>query len=224
MVGDLNDMLGRIKQLLPLRWFPDNTPVLDLVLNGIAWSWSWSYQLLETAKAQARISTAQGVWLDLISQDFFGASLRRRNGESDTDFCRRIKGEIVRERGTRGAIINAVQFLTGHFPSVFEPANPSDTGSYGAKDGAGGGLAYGEAGGWGSLALPLQVFVSVARPASGGIAFVTGWTCGNGGYGEGSIEYASLSGSQGAIQDGDIYSSIARVLPIGTVAWTRIMS
>lgn len=224
MIGDQDDMLGRLKQALPLRWFPDDSPVLDLVLGGLAWSWSWSYQLLQTVKAQARISTAEGVWLDLISQDFFGTALQRRTGESDPAFCLRIKAELIRERGTRTAVICALLSLTGCQPTVFEPANPSDTGGYGDANGAGGGFAYGEAGGWGSLALPFQVFVNAARPVNGGIASVSGWNCGNGGYGEGSVEYASLSMSQGPVQDTDIYSSIARVLPIGTIAWTRIIS
>ena len=58
MTGDSQDLLLRLKQVLPLRWFPDDTPVLDTLLNGLGWAWVWVYGLLQYAISQARISTA----------------------------------------------------------------------------------------------------------------------------------------------------------------------
>ena len=60
MTGDSQDLLLRLKQVLPLRWFPDDTPVLDTLLNGLGWAWVWVYGLLQYAISQARISTANG--------------------------------------------------------------------------------------------------------------------------------------------------------------------
>ena len=88
--------------------------------------------------------------------------------------------------------------------------------------GAGGGIAYQLAGGWGSLNLPFQIFVTTYRPASVGIGFVSGWECDGGGYGQGSLEYASLTMMQGQVTDTDICRAITAVLPVGVIAWTRI--
>jgi hypothetical protein len=222
MTGDQDDILSRLKQVLPLRWFPDDTPVLDTLLNGVAWAWAWVYELLQYVIAQARISTAEDTWLDLIAADYFGAELGRRVGENDDAYRLRIRLELVRERGTRQAVISSLVDLTGQSPIVFEPTNPPDTGGYGSTGKIGGGLAYGAAGGWGSLSLRLQFFVTAYRPTGVGIGSVSGWGCGGGGYGQGSLEYASLSMMQGQVTDADICSAITGVLPVGVIAWTRI--
>jgi hypothetical protein len=88
--------------------------------------------------------------------------------------------------------------------------------------GAGGGVAYGVAGGWGSLDLPFQCFISAYRPTGSGIAMVSGWCRPSGAYGEGAIEYASLAMVQGQITDSDIYTAVADVMPAATIGWTRI--
>ena len=46
--GSIADMLGRLKAVLPTRWFADETPVLDGVLSGFA----------ATAAAMSRAVTA----------------------------------------------------------------------------------------------------------------------------------------------------------------------
>lgn len=222
MQGDQADILFRLKQVLPLQWFPDSTPVLDTVLSGVAYAWAWVYQALQVVECQARISTAQGIWLDLIAEDFFGSLLSRRIGESDAAYCTRIKLELVRERGTRAAALSVLSDLTGRSPQIFEPANTADTGGYGSRSGGGGGFGYGISGGWGSLALPLQFFLTAYRPVGQGIATVPGWGCSAGGYGEGSLEYADLSMMQGQITDADISAAVVSVLPVGTTAWLRI--
>jgi hypothetical protein len=222
MTGDQPDILSRLKQVLPLRWFPDDTPVLDTLLNGIAWAWAWIHDLLQYVVLQSRISTAENSWLDLISSDYFGLGLRRSVGENDSAYRLRIQLELIRERGTRRAVIASLVDLTARLPVVFEPANTFDTGGYGDKIGTAGGVAYGVAGGWGSLRLPFQFFVTAYRPISVGIGSVSGWTCGNGGYGQGSLEYASLAMMQSQVTDTDIRSAITDVLPVGVLAWTRI--
>jgi hypothetical protein len=217
MTGDQSDMLGRIKAVLPVRWFSDSTPVLDGVLSGLAWAWSCIYSLLRYVQIQTRIATATDVWLDVVANDFFGNRLLRRAGESDDAFRSLIQSSLLQEHGTRQSIVNAVQNLTGRVPKIFEPMRTTDTGGY-----ALGGVGYGLAGGWGSLALPYQCFVAAYRPAGSGIAIVAGWSDPVGAYGVGAIEYASLAMVQGQVTDSDIMAAVADVLPVAAIAWTRI--
>jgi hypothetical protein len=222
MIGDQQDMLARLRAVLPPRWFPDSAPVLDGVLNGLATGWSWAYGMLQYVQAQTRIATASDIWLDIVAQDFFGTRLARRPGQSDATFRERIRRELFRERGTRAAVIVALQDLTGRTPLVFEPAHTGDTGGYAATHGGGGGIGYGVAGGWGSLDLPFQCFVTAYRPTGSGIAAVAGWGASVGGYGCGTIEYAGVDMVQGQVTDQDINAAIAAVLPITAIGWTRI--
>lgn len=224
MIGDQVDMLRRLKTTLPGRWFPNETPVLDGVLLGLAASWSWVYTLLEFGRRQTRVATASGIWLDMIASDFFGVRLYRRGAEADPNFRRRILRELSRERVTRQALVAALKDVTGHVPIIFEPSQPQDTGAYGSLDRPATGLGYGMAGGWGNLGLPFQCFVTVRRRADSGIANVAGWSGVSGGYGAGSVEYADLTMIQGQITDADIYRTTASVLPVGAIAWTRIVN
>ena len=218
MTGDQQDMLGRLKAVLPSRWFGDQTPVLDALLGGLAASWCWVHGILSFVAGQTRIATAQGLWLDLIANDFFGDRFRRRVGQSDAVLRANIQRELFRERATRLAIVSLLRDLTGRSPVVFEPARPTDTGGWGVAFG------YGSAGGWGNLNLPFQCFVTAARPFGNGIAQVAGWGTNGGGYGTGSLEYGSLAASQGQVTDADIYGAIATVLPVACTAWTRIIN
>ena len=209
-------MLARLASLLPLRWFPDPAPVLSALLAGLADGWAWLYAMLGYARLQTRIATATDSFLDLVSQDCFGGGLPRRTGESDTSFRTRIQRELLRERATRPALVSVLTDLTGRAPVIFEPARPADTGGYGIA------LGYGVAGGWGSLALPFQTFVTAFRPLGAGVPNVAGWGVGAGGWGAGAIEYASRPMVEAQVTDSDMTGAIARSLPVATIAWTRI--
>ena len=224
MVGDQQDMSERLRAVLPTRWFGDNTPVLDSLLAGLAWAWSWAYGLLQYVRAQTRLASATDSWLDIIAQDFFGLRITRRPAETDDSFRARVRRELLRDRGTRAAVSAAIQDLTGREPRIFEPANPSDAGGYGSLVGAGGGLGYGAAGGWGNLNLPFQCFVTAYRPLGQGISSVSGWGGNGGGYGKGAIEYANVDMVAGQVTDSDIYTAIAETIPLACVAWTQISS
>ncbi len=78
------------------------------------------------------------------------------------------------------------------------------------------------AGGWGSLMLPFQCFVTAFRSQGSGIANVAGYGQSAGGYGTGAIEYAALAMITGQITDTDITRAIAGVMPVSSIAWTRI--
>jgi len=213
--GDQNDMASRIAAVLP-PWFGTPSPILNALLAGIGAIWAWLYALLGYVTLQTRIATASGIFLDMISADFFGDSLPRGPEQSDTAFRSAIESEMLRPRGTRAAIIAALTALTGRAPDVFEPARPADTGSYNL-----GGAGYNLAGGWGDLGLPFQCFITAYRPLANGIANVAGWGEG-GGYGVGPIEYADLAMVEQAVSDSDIDAVIAATMPAATIAWTRI--
>jgi hypothetical protein len=211
MASSPSDIVTRLKAVLPTRWFPDQTPVLDTILNGLATAWSSLFALLATVQLQSRIATATGQFLDGASTDFFATRLPRRTTEPDDAFRIRIQQQLVREHATRAAITSVVEDLTGKAPVIFEPSRIADTAGYTT-----GNLAYGEAGAWGSLLLPFQVFVTAHRAQGVGIAYVAG-------YGSpGPLARASLAAAAGQVTDADIYAAIASVMPTGTRAWTRI--
>lgn len=211
MTGDIPDIVSRLKSALPTRWFPDTTPVLDATLTGMATAWTALFSLLATVRLQARIATATGAFLDGASTDFFGVRLPRRAAELDDAFRIRIQHALSREHATRAALVSVLQELTGRTPAVFEPARVIDTGGYST-----GAFGYGTAGGWGSLALPFQVFVTAHRPQGAGIANVAG-------YGTaGPLVRAGIADISGQVTDPDIYAAIASVMPTAATAWTRI--
>lgn len=218
MTGDRNDMVARLKAALPARWFGEAAPVLEGVLAGIADIWTAIHDQLTAVIAQTRVATASDVFLDMIAADFFGARLPRRLEETDDAFRARIQKEMVRERGTRAAIVAVLEDLTGRAPEVFEPARPADTGAWSGH------AAYGTAGRWGSLALPRQVFVTARRPLGEGIATIAGWTAAPGAWAGGSIAWGTRDAIAGQVTDADIAAAVAGVMPVATIAWLRIES
>ena len=218
MIGDRTDMTTRLLTLLPARWFADTAPVRDALVGGLSTGWSLVHDLLVYARRQTRIATATDDWLDMMARDFFGPRVARHLAEVDTDYSARLRRELLRERGTRAAVTAALTDLTGRTPTIFEPAYTADTGAWGQA------LGYGVGGGWGSVALPFQCFVTAYRPHGSGIANVAGWGSGVGGYGVGAIEYGALVMISGQVIDADIQAAIADVLPVAAIAWTRILS
>lgn len=211
MVGDTDDMARRLLAVLPTRWFGDNSSLLRSVLTGVGTAWSAAYQLLQYVIQQARIETSSGLFLDLAAADFLGARLTRRPGESDVSLRLRIEQEMLRPRATRAALTLGLSELTGHTPQIFEPARPADTGGYSA-----GGVGFGVAGGWGSLELPFQSFVTAFRPSGGGISTIAGYGTG------GPLAYGNLSQVQSPVSDEDIYATVSQLVPAACIAWVRI--
>ncbi len=227
MLGDVLDFVSRLTAVLPKRWFGDQTPNLLALLGAIATPWSWLYSLIDYTKCQSRISTASDGWLDLAASDYFGSNLIRNINESDVQFRVRILAGMLPTAGTRSALSAQLQNLTGIAPAIFEPANCLDTGSYGEPLStgiiAGGGMAYGQAGGWGSLALPYQLFVTATRPATPGVGMLGGYGCPAGGYGVGESSYVNLELLPGNVTETDIQTAVCRLLPVNAVAWLRII-
>jgi hypothetical protein len=226
MTGDQDDMQARLLAALPNGWFADEAPILSGLLSGLANAWAWLYGLLAYVRLQTRIATATDGWLDLIARDYGGPAWGRQTGETDAAFSARIRRNLQVLAGTRAALITALTNLTGRKPAVFEPAYPPDTGGFGT-----GGLGWNTLGGWGTLTLPYQCFVTAYRPAGGGIADSGGWggiTAGGtpnlalGGWNTGALQYGNASLIQGQITDAQILSTIAACMPAATIAWTAL--
>ncbi|MDE2318398.1 MAG: hypothetical protein KGK02_01720 [Rhodospirillales bacterium] len=216
MIGDVADMTGRIKQMLPARWFADDAPVLGAVLSGLGQAWASLYALLQQVKAQTRIFTATGIFLDIASQDYCDTEVPRRAGEADMAFSARLRTKMLAPRATRAGLIAALTSLTGRSPVVFEPLNPSDTGGYNVYAG------YGVAGGYGSFLMPYQFLLTAYRPNDLPANHAGGYGTGPGGYEEAPMFYASAAELAGNVSDAEIYATIASVIPTSSIAWTKI--
>jgi len=151
------DFARRIRGLLPQGWFPlppadgeaETAPVLQGILIGFGTVFSWIVQLFSQVKAQCRLQSAEGPFLELIAADYFGSgNFGRMTGESDTAYRNRIVGNIRVDRNTRAAVAASITQLTGLTPRIIEPWNSQDCGGWAAIDAAvaGGGVGYGTSG------------------------------------------------------------------------------
>jgi hypothetical protein len=218
-----SSLFNRLKATLPNRWFGDNTPVLDAVLNALSAGWVGLFGLLSYTITQTRVSTATDSWLDLIARDYFGYRVRRRAQEIDGSFRGRILEELLRDRCTRAAVSDLLLDLTGRAPIIFEPGNPEDTGCYGSSTSLqAGAVGYGISGGWGSLNLPFQAFVRAVRPETVGVAMVNGWNGTLGGFGTGRSSYIAAGTNSSQVSESEIYENVSRVAPAGTIIWMSI--
>jgi hypothetical protein len=220
MIGDQFDIQARLRALIPHGWFaPGETPLIDALLAGIANTLAFIYGLFEYLRLQTRIATATGGFLDLLAGDFFGNTLIRASNQSDDSFRAQIIVNILRQRATRAAVISILEQLTGRTPIVFEPQRPQDTGTYQGPN-----LGYGLVGGYGSIILPYQSFVTAFRPVGQGIPNIAGYGTPTGAYSTPSqSEWASLSMING-VSDADLYSAINSVRPAAYRIWVRITS
>ena len=71
-IGDADNMLGRLKSLIPPGWFAKDTAQLrDVVLGGLSDSLAASFAMLGQGRDQTRITTATGYFLDLKTAELF---------------------------------------------------------------------------------------------------------------------------------------------------------
>lgn len=137
MTEDEEDVLARLRSVVPRSWFAsnadeENNPVLTAVLAGPASVGGWANSLLKFTARQARLATAEDGFLDLYAYDFLRLRTRRAINETNDQFRIRIKAEILRPRVSRPAIQKLLLDLTGHEPVIFEPKRPADVGRYAA--------------------------------------------------------------------------------------------
>lgn len=191
-LGDQSDFTSRLLRLLPTGWFPSAAPRLNAVLQGAAAALSATFAMLAFVRAQTRVQTASGSFLDLISEGYFGGALPRLQYEVDASYAGRIKYNLTAPRGTRDGMLQMLTQLTGQMPIIFQPnlagdciclaslAQPNAAGSgaelssvssggYQPPYASFGSQAAGVGGrpAWGTLSMPCQVFIIVPPPASG---------------------------------------------------------
>jgi hypothetical protein len=224
--GDSNDIVNRVKYLIPFRWFSWVAPIRDAVLGGLGDAAAWSYSWYVYAKLQSRIATSTGPFLDITSYDFLGRHLPRGQ-MTDNQFRARILATILQERVTRKGMIKAVTALTGAAPWIFEPWNTGDAGAWSGPTAKIGTFAWGKAGGWGATNLPAQSFMVVTRTAFSGVPNVAGWSGatglgGLGGWGVGAIEWFGANVGQVGVTNQMIYDIINTTRPTGSISWVRI--
>lgn len=199
---DQNDFVGRLLRQMPTRWFPSVAPRLNAILQAPALLFSLAYAMLTFSKAQQRIATASGSFLDLAAADYFGPDgLTRLEFEGDPAYRARIKYSLTAPRGTLAGMAGMLKQLTGNDATIFQPNLPSNCGGLGtlANPGIGGGGLfwglgippnYGSFGGlggaFGTLTMPAQVFITVPPPVTGFNVF--------GGYGGFADKAAPVSG------------------------------
>lgn len=223
MIGSAANILDRVKSLLPGRWFSWVAPIRDAIVGGLSDPAAWSYALIAYARAQTRLATAYGLWLDILSFDFLGGELMRE-GMQDDAFRAMIRATVLQERVTRAGMISAITVLTGNTPWVFEPWNTGDTGAYSnaASGQTFGQFGYGVGkGGYGSMILPAQTFMKVYRGSPSGVPDVDGYGGVIGGYGVGAIEYIGSAIKLQGITDAIIYRLINITKPTGSIVWTQ---
>lgn len=226
---------------LPSRWWSTPAPIRDAILGGASDILAWAYAFFVYAKAQMRLATASGFWIDLFSFDYLGLTTLRRGPETDANYAARVKKELVRERVTRAGMLQAIKDLTGKAPVIVEPWLGGDVGgwSHGVGSSAtpapwGWGTGTPTAGAypaWGS-SITNQVFMTVYRSGIGvGVAGVGGWSHGVGsgaiptpmGWNQGAGEWVSDELIAGTVTDQDIYDTINRTKPVGVTVWVQLV-
>jgi len=211
-IGSVADMFARLKALFPRSWF-QGAPNFNATLQGPAWALANAYAQITYAALQARIRSATDGYLDLISNDFFGAGLPRLAQESDNSFRARILANLFVKGPTRRDMSAVLTLITGRKPAIFEPGNPTDSGGWN------GGMYFDHAGGWGDP-LPFQSFVTAYRPVVGSVSLGELST-----YRFNFDTNAYWSDAQpGSITDAAIIAAVETTRALGSIVWLRILN
>ena len=211
--GDQQDMLTRLRALMPKSWFPISAPNETAKLSGPAWALSTVYAQITYAALQTRIKTATDGWLDVISYDFFGTALPRLINEQDGPFRARILANLFVKGPTRADMVAVLTLITGRGPRIIESSNATDTGGWDA------GCYWDVPGSWGDP-LPYHCAIDVYRPSQ---TLVDAgewdtWRLAWDAYG------AWSDASPTAINDAALIAAVESTRPLGTVVWMRILS
>lgn len=221
---DQTVILDNIKSVLPPWYGVAPTPILDAVLKGYAAVAETRYLAYLYVKLQTRIKTATGTNLDLIALDFFGNRLRRRKGESDDLFRKRILATLLQEKATRLGMINALFLLTGRYPTIIESGGLGGL-SMAYDVAESGGLDVGP--GVMTDNFPYQCFIIVYVDADSGMVSFGGLETDKYGLdvidGVGNLYLGDESLIGITVTDQDIYNLINDVKCYGTVCWVSIV-
>lgn len=227
MALDSITFVRRLRALLPKGWFSEDSPILGALLTALADPWVGLSNNIDYVSSQTRIQTATDIWLDLAGADYLGSLITRQPGETDDAYRCRIRANLLTSAGTRCSLMEGVAGLADATAQIFEPTNCSDTGAYGDSVAPLTGpvcrLAYGLSGGWGSLNLPYQVFITVATKPLPGEATPIGYGVPGGGYSAGSLVYNDITDVPGTLTDDEVRIKILRLVPVNCTAWIRFV-
>lgn len=227
-IGDEAFFKKLVLENLPRGWFDQGGEVINALANAVGEPAAFGFDQIGYVAKQTRLATATDGFLDLAAEDYFGrGGMKRRKSEADDDYRARLQEELLRPLGTREALVDVIDDLTGHEPTILEPAHQPDCGAWGGASGPYL-MGYGVAGHYGSYGVPFQFFMTVQRPDGQGIPDIAPYYANGsgspGGYGVGAMAYGSSEDIVGIVTDAEIYETIARTIPAGVTAWVNIKS
>lgn len=252
MIGDGADFAQRLRAVLPARWFPAVATALDGILAGMGTAWAAVFGQLMFVQKQTRLATVSGGFLDMAAADYTAARVVRRAYEGDDQFRARLlplfrsKGtraaliaRLTQLTGNVPVVFEpadvtdtggyGVALVYGGVASVLNTTPLQYAAGAAVQSADATNLVLDvslrrvvPAGGYGSLNMPYQFFVTVQRPSGQGIPGVSGYGDMAGGYGIGAIEWAKYSDALPHVTDQDIYDAIVDMLPMGATAWVAL--
>lgn len=136
---EVQRLTDQLIELVPPSWTSVEAKkrggVFWTLMTAIATIFSLVKIVIAQVKAQFRLATATGIFLDAYSQDYFGTgtirALPRFIGESDDSFRSRIQAEILRQKATKPGIRRAVAQVTGASPIIVEDIDINTSSSWG---------------------------------------------------------------------------------------------
>lgn len=126
--SEVQRLTDQLIELVPPSWTSVEAKrrggVFWTLMTAIATIFSLVKIVIGQVKAQFRLATATGVYLDAYAQDYFGTgterALPRQINETDDAYRGRIRAEILRQKATKPGIRRAVSEVTGASPIIVE--------------------------------------------------------------------------------------------------------
>lgn len=208
-------ILHKLKSTLPAQWFGDSSPNIDsLLLGGPVYGLDSAHSLIQDVLPLMRIGTATGGILDLMAGDFFGNGLPRLFGEPDNSYRSRILSILFRKAATKQAMLDAIGYYTGVYPTIVEYSQPIDPIGFVVTRGDD------TITGYGTVVKPHHAFITVYQMIAPQHPGVAGYGSPIGGYGVGRVEYIPPA----SVDYQYLFQLINAIKPIGTKIWVKVIN
>ena len=223
-VYDQSTWATRLVNTQPAQWFSDSAKqpggALYSIMAAIGTVLSAMQQGLLYAYDANYVQTAVNGALDNASLDFYGGSLPRLPGESDSAFAKRILAGLFQPVGTLSAVENAITAVVGTAPKIYEPWDVVDMGFYDGSyfydvpDNMAGGLRYTPNAPYECLVITelpgSQVLNGNPVPTYDGDSFYDSYT----------FAYADIPTTSTGLDA--LTAAISKVAPLGVAIWLQI--